>query len=178
MLSAHEGITVLTYSIKAIENLADTKIRLVSTGGIVNSNTCAFEGMVTKKIIESFNTEFALLSCKAINLDGGVYDSNEEEVELKKRMIDHASKTILLVDSSKFDRIAFAHMVDLERLYMLITDKRPSDKWCDRLRKKGVKLLCAEQEEGSSGRRIKYYGCGSVMPGPISSPMGKVKVRD
>ena len=151
MLSAHEGITVLTYSIKAIENLADTKIRLVSTGGIVNSNTCAFEGMVTKKIIESFNTEFALLSCKAINLDGGVYDSNEEEVELKKRMIDHASKTILLVDSSKFDRIAFAHMVDLERLYMLITDKRPSDKWCDRLRKKGVKLLCPEQEEGNRG---------------------------
>ena len=149
MLSAHEGLTVLTNSIKAIENLTDSKVRLVSTGGIVNTNTCSFGGMVTKKILENFNTEFALLSCKAINMDGGAYDSNEEEVELKKRMFGHAAKTILLVDSSKFDRIAFVHMLGLDQIYMLITDKRPSDKWCDLLKKKGVKLLYPDMEEDS-----------------------------
>lgn len=147
MLADHEGLTILTYSIKAIDNLADSDIRLVSTGGIVNQNTCSFGGMVTKMVLESFNTEFALISCKAINLDGGIYDSHEEEVELKKRMIEHSSKTILLADSSKFDRIAFVRMMDLDRIYMLITDKQPSDKWCDLLRKKGVKLLYPEKEE-------------------------------
>ncbi len=147
MLSSHEGITILTYSIKAIENLADSNIRLVSTGGIVNQGTSSFGGMVTKKILDSFNTEFALISCKAVNLDGGIYDSHEEEAELKKSMIAHASKTILLVDSSKFDRIAFVRVMDLERIYMLITDRRPSDKWCDLLRKNGVKVLYPEKEE-------------------------------
>ena len=147
MLSDHEGLTILTYSIKAIDNLANSDIRLVSTGGIVNQDTCSFGGMVTKMVIENFNTEFALISCKAINLDGGIYDSHEEEVELKKRMIEHASKTILLVDSSKFDRIAFVRMMDLDGIYMLITDKQPSDKWCDLLRKKGVKLVYPEKEE-------------------------------
>ena len=148
-MSAHEGLTVLTNSIKAIENLTDSKVRLVSTGGIVNANTCSFGGMVTQKILENFNTEFALLSCKAINMDGGAYDSNEEEVELKKRMFGHAAKTILLVDSSKFDRIAFVHMLGLDQIYMLITDKRPSEKWCDLLKKKGVKLLYPDMEEDS-----------------------------
>ena len=148
MLSSHEGITILTYSIKAIENLADSNVRLVSTGGIVNQNTCSFGGMVAKMILENFNTEFALISCKAVNLDGGIYDSHEEEAELKKSMIEHASKTILLVDSSKFDRIAFVHMMDLKRIYMLITDKKPSDKWCDLLKKNGVKVLYPEKEEG------------------------------
>lgn len=151
MLGTHEGITVLTYSIKAIDNLADTNIRLISTGGIVNTNTCAFRGTVTQRILDSFNTEYALFSCKAVNMDGGVYDSNEEEVELKKSMIEHSAKAILLVDSSKFDKLAFAHLVNLDRIYMLITDRKPSQKWCDYLEKKGVKLLFPNKGDGKQG---------------------------
>ena len=141
MLTSHEGVTVLTYSLKAIENLADTNVRLISTGGIVNTNTGTFGGTVTQKILDSFYTEYALISCKAVNMDGGAFDSNEEEVELKKRIIEHAARTVLLVDSSKFDRIAFAHVASLEKIHMLITDRQPSQKWCDLLKKKGVKLL-------------------------------------
>ncbi len=146
MLSAHEGITVLTNSIKAIDNLADTNIRLISTGGIVNINTSSFKGTLTQRIFDSFNTEYALFGCKAVTMDGGAYDSNEEEVELKKSMIQHTVRPILLVDASKFDKVAFAHLAELSQLYMLITDKKPSQKWCDFLNRKGVKLLYPNKE--------------------------------
>ena len=146
MLSAHEGITVLTNSIKAIDNLADTNIRLISTGGIVNINTSSFKGTLTQRIFDNYNTEYALFGCKAVTMDSGAYDSNEEEVELKKSMIQHTVRAILLADSSKFDKVAFAHLTDLSQLYMLITDKKPSQKWCDFLNKKGVKLLYPNKE--------------------------------
>ena len=141
MLGNHEALTLLTYSVQAIENLVDTNIRLICTGGIVNHNTSAFHGAVTRKILENFNTEYALLSCKALNMKLGIFDSNEEEVELKKRIIAHSSKVILLADSSKFDRVAFTKMADYEQIHMLITDRKPSEEWCEYLEGKGVSVL-------------------------------------
>ena len=145
-MASHEGTTVLTYSTKAIDYLAESNVRLICTGGIVNANTCAFGGILTQRVLENYNTEYAMISCKAVNMNGGVYDSNEEEAVLKQCMIKHAAKTILLVDSSKFDRVAFAHITDFEQIYMLITDKKPSQTWCDFLEEKGVKLVFPDKE--------------------------------
>lgn len=148
VLGAHEGITVLTYSIKAIENLADTGIRLISTGGIVNRSYSAFKGSVAQRVLETFNTEYALLSCKALNMNGGAYDSNEEEVELKKRMIEHTAKVVLLADGSKLDKLAFAQLADFDRINMIITDRKPSQKWRTFLENRGVSLLYPQKGEG------------------------------
>ena len=135
-------MTVLTYSINAIDSLRDTGVRLISTGGIVSKKTCAFKGPITQKILDSYYTEMVLFSCKAINKQGGIYDSNEEEIELKKTMIRNGQKVVLFVDHSKFDRVAFVKLADFSEIDMLVTDSRPSQDWCDFLEEAGVKLIC------------------------------------
>ena len=137
-------MTVLTYSIKAIENLGDSGIRLISTGGIVNKKTCAFKGPITQKILDGYHTEAALFSCKALSLQGGIFDSNEEEVELKKIMIARGQKVILLADHSKFGRVAFVKLADIKEIDMLITDQKPTDEWVALLKKNGVQLVYPE----------------------------------
>ena len=146
MLGDREAVTVLTYSVKAIENLSDSNIRLISTGGIINRSTCAFMGPVTRYVLNSYNTEYALISCKAINMAGGIYDSHEEEVELKKIMLMRSAKVILMADSSKFDRVAFTHLADLDRIHMLITDREPSKSWCEFLEQRGIELVYPQEE--------------------------------
>lgn len=157
LLGDHDHLTVLTYSIKAIENLAGTDIELISTGGIINRNTSSFKGPVTKRILEYYHSEYGLISCRALNMDGGIYDSNEEEVELKESLIRHSARAILLVDSTKFDKRVFVHLAGIERLYMLITDKKPSQSWCDYLEEKGVRLLYPgkDKEEPKASAVIK-----------------------
>ena len=143
-LKKRAGLTVLTYSVRAISQPEDTEIRFISSGGLVDKSTYAFTGPMAQKTIGSYRTEIVMISCKALNMDGGIYDSNEDEVELKKTMIAGGQKTILLADHSKFDRIAFVRSADIADMDMVITDKKPSDAWCRLLEKKKVRLLYEE----------------------------------
>ena len=56
-------------------------------------------------------------------------------------MIDRAKEVALLVDNSKFDRIAFIKLTDLEDIDYIITDKKPSSIWVDFCNKNNIKLL-------------------------------------
>ncbi|MNC82934.1 HTH-type transcriptional repressor GlcR [compost metagenome] len=74
-------------------------------------------------------------------MDRGVTDSNEPECELKKYMLRQAQKVVLLADHTKFDKTAFAKLVELSRINVLITDRKPSDTWLKLLAEQKVEVL-------------------------------------
>ena len=78
------------------------------------------------------------------SLDGGLFDSDENEADIKQLMATKAAKIILLADHSKFDSVAFAKLMDLESVDVLVTDRRPSEAWVDALAAANVQLLCPE----------------------------------
>ena len=47
----------------------------------------------------------------------------------KKAMINSGKMRILVVDSTKFDQTAFSVAGQLRDIEMVITDKKPSEKW-------------------------------------------------
>ena len=68
-------------------------------------------------------------------------ESNDEESAVKQVMIAQAKKVILLVDSSKFDKISFAKTCDFSKISILVTDHEPSDDWKTSLDTYQVRLL-------------------------------------
>ena len=59
------------------------------------------------------------------------------EIEMKRAMIDSSLERILLVDSSKFDKVSAAHYAELSDISAIITDKDiPPDyvKLCKKLK--------------------------------------------
>ena len=48
----------------------------------------------------------AIISCKALDIKKGLMESNEPESIIKRQMIEQAQKSILLADSTKFDKTA------------------------------------------------------------------------
>ena len=52
-----------------------------------------------------------------------------------------AEKVLLLADHTKFDKTAFANLVELSRVDVLITDRKPSDAWLNLLAEKNVEVL-------------------------------------
>ena len=53
----------------------------------------------------------------------GISNSTVEEAEVKRLALAAARTTVLLADSSKFDRRSFARVCRLEEISMLVTDE-------------------------------------------------------
>ena len=144
-LRDREKITVLTYSARIIREHFETGMTIIATGGSLDRNTCSMQGALAKKTLGSYNTDIALISCKALGTDGSIYDSHEEENELKKIMIERSARVFLLVDHFKFGKTAFARMGSLQEIDAVITDEEPSARWKGLLDKLHVQLICPGQ---------------------------------
>ena len=74
-------------------------------------------------------------------MEKGALDSNEAEAEVKKVMAEQAAQVALLLDHTKFDRMAFAQLADLDHIHYVISDEKPEADWLRLFREKQVQIL-------------------------------------
>jgi len=73
----------------------------------------------------------------------GLSIANIEEAEMLSGMIEAAGRVVVVADSSKFDRNAFARLVGLERLHALVTERPPTGDLAAALDRAGVEVITA-----------------------------------
>ena len=52
-----------------------------------------------------------------------------------------ASKSIIAVDSSKFDKASFVKFADINDADMIVTENQPDEQWIRKFQAEGVELL-------------------------------------
>lgn len=125
-----KNITVITNSVEILIELSDRSgWKILSTGGRLKEGGLALVGYQAERMIRMFHVDYAIFSCKGIDMERGVTDSNESDAQIKKIICKAAKKKILAVDSSKFDRISFTEVCELADLDMIVTDAEPDEKW-------------------------------------------------
>lgn len=140
-IQEESGITVLTNSVEALRELSLSSLNVVSTGGILDKNSLSLQGAGAKSSLGIYSVDIALISCKGLCLDGGVYDSNENEAELKQILVGRANKVVLLADHSKFGKTAFIRLADLAQIDTIITDRELDEEWIQLLKENHVNLI-------------------------------------
>ena len=101
-------------------------------------------GPKTAEGFSSSNADKAFFSCKGIDMEKGITDGNEMFSQAKQVMMHSAREAILAVDSSKFDRIAFSKLRNVEDMDTIITDKKPENRWMSFFQKNGIKCIYPE----------------------------------
>ena len=101
----------------------------------------AFLGSRTEEVIRSYYVDKVIFSCKALNEELGIMESQEAFGTTKKAMIASGKSRILVVDSTKFDQKAFSVAGKLRDVEVVITDKKPSDKWLSRFEELKIKCV-------------------------------------
>ena len=97
--------------------------------------------MAENLVRTSFYADKVFFSCHGISQKFGLFDAVESEANLKKAMFDSARQSILLCDSSKFEKIGFPKLAEWDMLETIITDKMPSPSWCKLFEQKGIELV-------------------------------------
>lgn len=125
-----------------LAELADTKV--YCSGGRLEKHTMTFVGSAAKQFIEAHNANSVFLSCRGISMDLGITEYIDELSEIKRLMIKHSRKVILLCDNTKFDKVFFSTVCGFDRIHTIVTDKRPDELWVKFFTEKNIQLIYPE----------------------------------
>jgi len=138
-------ITLITNSLELLREMTGQEgWHLISTGGSLKSEVMAHVGPHALRTVGSYHAHYAILSCRGINEQLGLADSDDAVVQIKQAMIEASDCAILLADHRKFGRAGFVALGKLDVVDKLITDQQPSAQWQQRLQQAGVELICGE----------------------------------
>lgn len=141
MLKEIKPLTIVTNSI-AVTNalIAEEHIRILMPGGKVNHRTASLVGNSVVDYLKGLRLNIAFVGARSMSADMGLGEDNEEEVEVKKTMLNIAQKRVAMVDSSKYDHISLAMFADWNIIDLLITDDHLKPKQRKALKNRGVNL--------------------------------------
>jgi DeoR/GlpR family transcriptional regulator of sugar metabolism len=139
-LKTKKRLTVITNSIEVMVELSDMRDwTVISTGGYLMGDYLAFSGQ--RANIASFCADKLIFSCKGLDIQHGILDSNDALAQVKRDMFKAAKTKILAADFSKFNRTAFSKIADINSIDIMVTDKAPGKEWERCFAKDGVRCL-------------------------------------
>ena len=136
-----ENITVVTTGIwTALELLGAPQIQVLLLGGQVRDATGSITGPFTEDILDRFNFSKAFLGAWGIDLHEGATDTHLAEVELKRKIIPRSKSIYIVVDGSKFGRLAIASYAAIAEITGIITDPSAPSESVAALRSRGLEV--------------------------------------
>jgi len=143
LLRDHSNVTLVTNSLRAAAELAGRGPRLILVGGELRRLAQTTVGPLTRFIIRELRVDKAFMGTIGLSLDEGLTTTDPGEAYTKELMMEHAREVILLADSSKAHKVSFTRAGQLDKVRILITDRRIDRKFGRQLRKRGVKVVLA-----------------------------------
>ena len=97
-------------------------LQLTMAGGEFRAAAEALVGPSTLHDLTQFHVSKAFLGTDGFTLEKGITADSVEIAEVVRKMAEQARERILLADSSKLGRAGFAHIMEADRIDVLITD--------------------------------------------------------
>lgn len=117
------NVLVLACSLDAFKNLsAREDVQAVLAGGRMHRKTATFYGQEMVAIIKKFHFDIAFISAEAFVPDHGFFDPHEEEVAVKRALIESSEKTVMMIDTSKICTAAGIKVCGNDEVDIVITD--------------------------------------------------------
>ena len=100
-LKKFRDLIVITNSPKTSIRLGEQQIKNYCTGGQLLMHSIAYVGSEAEKFIAGIDADVFFFSSRGYTEDGLITDSSEQEVAVKKAMLQNADRSYYLCDSSK-----------------------------------------------------------------------------
>ena len=141
-LSGFTELTVITNGINLALELKDIPgVTVILTGGIVTSASASIEGLLGADLLKKIHTDIAFVSARGFSVEDGLTDFSIYEADLKRICIKASSKTVALVDHTKFDTTSISSYASLDDINMVITDSGISPETADIYEKAGTDIV-------------------------------------
>jgi DeoR/GlpR family transcriptional regulator of sugar metabolism len=116
-------------------------IHLTIVGGYYNPQSETFLGPLAIAQLEQFFVKMAFIGCDGFSIEEGLSGHSAEAAEVTKKMAERSDRTILLADSSKYNKKGFALFLPFSKVDSLITDSGIDTGSVKQIEEQGCKVL-------------------------------------
>jgi DeoR family transcriptional regulator, aga operon transcriptional repressor len=143
-LSSGTGITVVTNAVNIAAQLATRPdIKVVVTGGVIHSRSYELVGPFVEQLLRGIRLDIAFIGVNGMDADAGATTQDEREAAVNRMMAERATRAVVVTDSSKLGRVAFAAVGGAELFPVLLTDDGATPADLAALRAAGYEVVAA-----------------------------------
>ena len=139
LLKDRKDLTVVTNSLRAAAELADSGPRVILTGGELRRISQTMVGPLTSAVLSQVRVDKAFMGTMGLCLENGLTTTDPNEAFVKSLVMEQATQVVLLADSSKAEKVSFARVSDWQKVDILISDLMLPNDFIKSLNKIGVK---------------------------------------
>ena len=102
-------------------------MKIVVTGGVIRPQSYELVGPLATGILRELTLDLAFLGVDAFDAELGAAAHHEGEAAMNSLLASRARRIVVLADSSKLGRHAFARVCPIEKVNVLVTDAAATD---------------------------------------------------
>lgn len=118
-----KNLTIITNNLRICEELKDSNITVYCTGGMLTPKRDCFLGHYAQEFMQQITASTFFFSSQGVLENGDIVDSSEEEIALRKVMLQRARNKVFLCDSSKYGKEYPFTLCNCEDVTQIISDK-------------------------------------------------------
>jgi len=131
-LSDVKNLTIITNNLHVIlKALPYQNLNVISTGGTLFRRTNSFVDSGAVSSLKKYNISKAFLATTGISIAKGITNSSSLEYDIKKYIVEHCDKKILLADDTKLGKVSLITYYDLKDIQVFVTNQKPDDEYTD-----------------------------------------------
>jgi DeoR family fructose operon transcriptional repressor len=141
-----KGITVVTCGLNIATKLStNAEVNTILIGGELHVPSQSFVGVLAQSALELYGLRFnkTFISASGISSKNGITNRTLERIPMKRKVIELAQESILVVDGSKIGNDSGWNVIPLSSIDILITDESISPNEKEAITAKGVSIIIA-----------------------------------
>jgi DeoR/GlpR family transcriptional regulator of sugar metabolism len=123
------------------EGLQKKHVEIFLTGGSLNKSVVSLSGPIALDTLDKINIDTAFVGAAGFSTEHGFTNALYNECELKKKAIAVSKKTVMLLDSSKFNKSLPYTFATLKNIHTIITDAPLPDNLAQAASKENVQVI-------------------------------------
>lgn len=148
-LSDIDNLIIFTnglHTAQVLSDLANPTMKIFITGGEVKHHSASVVNHGNdNSLLGHFSIDLAFCSARGIDKEF-VYEASFSQAQAKKNIIDNARETILLIDSSKFNKTGFFKINNLKQYRTIISESFPSSELLTSAERKEIEWVAYDSE--------------------------------
>ncbi|WP_445521237.1 DeoR/GlpR family DNA-binding transcription regulator [Streptomyces sp. NEAU-174] len=141
---AAHSLTVVTNALNIANELVVRRhVKLVVTGGVARPASYELTGPLATEVLAQITLDHVFIGVDAIDVRHGATARDEGEAGINRALARCAEQVVVVADSSKLGRRAFARICPVEDVHVLVTDKAAGPELTEPFVAAGVEIVRA-----------------------------------
>jgi len=138
------GVTVVTNAMNIANELAVRQhVKIVVTGGVTRGQSYELIGPYASLVLSELSLDWAILGVDALDPRNGATAHHEGEASINHLMATRAEQVMIVTDSSKLGRRAFARVCTADEIDVIVTDRDANPDALAAFTERGIRIVTA-----------------------------------